>query len=106
MLWEAIFGEVLLAGFLVRPVSKWPNPRTDPLLKYGTVHFWSTRVWSRPSVAHELNYYSLAHWEGLQPYTDEITARGNIVSDFGGQAIEPSHFFLDFCHADVWRRQS
>ena len=22
---------------------------------------------------------SLAHWEGLQPYTDEITARGNLV---------------------------
>lgn len=22
---------------------------------------------------------SLAHWEGLQPYTDEITARGNII---------------------------
>ncbi|KAG8769966.1 hypothetical protein FRC12_004611 [Ceratobasidium sp. 428] len=23
---------------------------------------------------------SLAHWEGLQPYTDEVTARGNLVS--------------------------
>ena len=25
---------------------------------------------------------SLAHWEGLQPYTDEVTARGNLVSEF------------------------
>jgi hypothetical protein len=27
---------------------------------------------------------SLAHWEGLQPYTDEITARGNIVGGIYG----------------------
>ncbi|CAE6438712.1 unnamed protein product [Rhizoctonia solani] len=24
---------------------------------------------------------SLAHWEGLQPYTDEVTARGNLVGE-------------------------
>jgi fatty-acid desaturase len=23
---------------------------------------------------------SLAHWTGLQPYTEEVTARGNLVS--------------------------
>lgn len=70
-MWGDSIGGFVYGGILARILS-------TRAMAWHSISFGLT---SRLTVWHcTFMINSLAHWEGLQPYTNEVTARGNLVS--------------------------
>lgn len=111
MLWKDPVGSFIWGGLVSRLASErllpyyLPASTVDPYIDSLALHLLGQLVSVTRSSLGETScrcsslwrMFRLAHWDGLQPYSDENTSRGNLVSSLP----EAVYLAIPMCRPDL-----